>query len=112
MPDLRQVSPTEAATLVTEGALLLDVREIPEWQAGHAPGAVHMPMATVTERAAELPSQRVIVCVCRVGGRSAVVADALLQGGWDAVNLAGGMEAWAAAGLAVVDDTGGSGTVV
>jgi rhodanese-related sulfurtransferase len=40
------------------------------------------------------------------------VTDALNRSGWQAVNLTGGMEAWQAAGLAVVDDLGAAGSVV
>lgn len=97
--------------MIERGALLLDVREDHEWQAGHAPAALHMPMSTVATRTAELPEDRTILCVCHVGGRSAAVAAALVRAGWDAVNVAGGMEAWAAEGLQVVDLAGQPGTV-
>jgi rhodanese-related sulfurtransferase len=45
---------------------------------------------------------RLIVCVCHVGARSAAVAEALTNAGYNAANLAGGMDAWAAEGLPVV----------
>ena len=106
------VSAGEARRMAAAGALLLDVREDDEWAAGHAPEAVHVPMSRLAQRAGELPSGRTIVCVCHVGGRSAAVVSALVGGGWDAVNLDGGMEAWAAAGLPVVRDDGGPGAVV
>jgi rhodanese-related sulfurtransferase len=51
------------------------------------------------------------VTVCRSGGRSAAVTEALNAWGFDAVNLAGGLNAWDAAGLPVVTDAGDSGTV-
>ena len=101
----------QARTSVEQGAVLLDVREPFEWDAGHAPEAVHVPMSQLSERARELPTDRTIVCICHVGGRSAAVADALNRAGWDAVNVAGGMEAWAAAGLPVVDAAGAPGVV-
>jgi rhodanese-related sulfurtransferase len=107
-----EVSALDAVELIRENALLLDVREDHEWQVGHAPEATHVPMSQLNERAAELPTDRTIVCVCHVGGRSAVVTDALNRSGWQAVNLTGGMEAWQAAGLAVVDDLGAPGSVV
>jgi rhodanese-related sulfurtransferase len=106
------VSPGEAVELVRTGAVLLDVREDHEWVAGHSPDATHLPMSRIAERVAELPRDRTIVCVCHVGGRSAAVAAALSDAGWRALNLTGGMEAWAAAGLPVVDDAGKPGTVV
>jgi rhodanese-related sulfurtransferase len=100
-----------AADLVRGGALLLDVREDHEWAAGHAPGAVHLPMSRLAEGATGLPSDQKIVCVCHLGGRSAMVASALAGAGWETVNMAGGMEAWHAAGLPVVTDDGQPGTV-
>ena len=111
MAEIRHVLPDEARRMADEGALLLDVREIEEWVAGHAPDATHIPMSARSDRASEIPRDRVVVCVCRVGGRSAAVTDALAQAGWEAVNLAGGMEAWAAAGLPVLTDEGGPGHV-
>ena len=88
--------------MVGAGAVLLDVREDDEWAAGHAPQATHMAMSRLNAEYELLPTGRQIVCVCHVGARSAAVADALRRAGWDAVNLAGGMEAWEAAGLPVV----------
>ena len=78
------------------------MREPDEWQAEHAPGALLMPMGQVRQRQAELPHDRRIVVVCRSGGRSAAVTESLRAWGFDAVNLAGGMCAWAAAGLPTV----------
>jgi rhodanese-related sulfurtransferase len=108
----REVSATEGAELARNGAVLLDVREDHEWVAGHAPEAIHIAMSRISEQVAAIPTDKTIVCVCHMGGRSARVAWALKQGGWVALNLAGGMEAWAAAGLPVVDDHGTPGIVV
>ncbi|MGE5290744.1 MAG: rhodanese-like domain-containing protein [Micromonosporaceae bacterium] len=107
-----EVSAAEALELVRSEAILLDVREDHEWAAGHAPDATHMPMSRIAERAADLPADKTIVCVCHVGARSAMVAAALNRAGWNALNLAGGMEAWAAAGLPVVDADGRGGLVI
>ena len=97
------VSPTEAQQLVDAGALLLDVREDHEWQAGHAPQATHLPMSRIGAGVSALPSDRLIVCVCHVGARSAAVAEALTNAGFSAANLVGGMDAWAAQGFPVVN---------
>ena len=107
-----QVGARAAKALVDAGALLLDVREPEEWDAGHAPGASSVPMGQVREHAQELPHDRRIVVVCRSGGRSAAVTESLLGWGFDAVNLAGGMCAWALAGLPVVVDRLDAGLVV
>jgi rhodanese-related sulfurtransferase len=106
------VDPAEADRLVTAGALLLDVREDDEWTAGHALSAVHLPMGEVVDRIAEVPSDRIIVCMCRVGGRSGSVALHLAGIGYDVRNVAGGMQAWEAAGFPVVDGSGGPGRVI
>lgn len=111
MAEIPETDPLEAVDLVDAGAVLLDVREDEEWAAGHAPAAVHLPMSTISGRAAEIPNDRTIVCVCRSGARSAAVTDALVRGGWKAVNLAGGMQAWEAAGLPVVAPDGSPGAV-
>lgn len=98
---------------VGPGTVLLDVREDDEWVAGHAEGARHIPMGELPARFAEVtaladaaPAGEVVV-VCRSGGRSAQVVAWLLQNGVDAVNLAGGMGAWAADGRPMVSETGG-----
>lgn len=100
-------SPVPTCTIadVPEGAVLLDVRENDEWAAGHAPSAVHVPMGQVLQRLDELATafpDRPVRVVCRSGGRSARVTVALQQAGWDAVNVGGGMRAWAAAGRPMV----------
>ena len=100
--DAPQVGARAAKTMVDRGALLLDVRELDEWCTEHAPGAMLVPMGRVQARQDELPRERPIVVVCRSGGRSAAVTAALRRSGFDAVNLAGGMCVWAAAGLPVV----------
>ena len=82
--------------------LLIDVREPGEFAAVRAPDAVLMPTSTFTARAGELPSDRPLLVVCHVGGRSAAVTGFLLRAGrTDVANVAGGMEAWEQAGLPV-----------
>lgn len=106
------VTAEEAARRVDEGAMLLDVREPDEWQAGHAPDATHVPLAALAASVDQLEKDQPIVAVCRVGGRSERAAAVLRQRGYDAVNLAGGMQAWHAAGMPVVTDTGAPGSVI
>lgn len=105
--------PTVDATGVADDAYLLDVREPDEWAAGHPPGAHHVPMMQIPTRADEVPTNRDVVVVCRVGGRSAQVVAYLKQRGFDNVyNLDGGMFAWAAAGRPVVGEDGSAGHVI
>ncbi len=93
------------------GASLLDVREPDEFAAGHAPGAVSIPLGSLQARRTELPAEGVILCICRSGVRSATAADLLVAAGHDAVNVLGGTLAWSREGLALVASDGGSGTV-
>ncbi|MGH3872552.1 MAG: rhodanese-like domain-containing protein [Pseudonocardiaceae bacterium] len=100
--------PAVAVPNVPDTAALLDVREDDEWVAGHAPGAVHVPMGQVPQRLDELAgtlADRPVHVVCRSGGRSARVTTYLVQAGWDAVNVDGGMRAWAAAGRPMVAES-------
>jgi DMSO/TMAO reductase YedYZ molybdopterin-dependent catalytic subunit/rhodanese-related sulfurtransferase len=100
-----EVGARAAAALVDAGALLIDVREPDEWQAGHVAQAWLLPMGQVARHRDDLPQDRQIVVVCRSGGRSAAVAEALRTWGLDAVNLSGGMTAWGLAGLPVITPT-------
>ncbi|MDI3420994.1 rhodanese-like domain-containing protein [Streptomyces luteolus] len=108
--------PTVDVTELADGDFLLDVREDAEWQAGHAEGALHIPMSEFVARYGELtdaaPQDGRINVICRSGGRSAQVTMYLAQQGIDAVNVAGGMEAWAVSGRPVVDAEGQPGAVV
>ncbi|OHU89885.1 rhodanese-like domain-containing protein [Mycobacterium talmoniae] len=92
-------------------ATLLDVREHDEWQRGHAPDALHIPMGEVPSRLDELDRDGQLYVICHVGGRSQRVAQFLHANGYPAVNVSGGMLAWAAAGRPVITDDGRPGTV-
>ena len=94
-----------------EGLSVLDVREPVEWAYGHVAGSLHIPMAEIPTRLEEVPDGQVLV-VCKVGARSARVAGYLVQQGRDAVNLDGGLLEWAAAGRALVSETGQPAMVV
>ena len=104
-PTAVTASEAQSATLYGP-AVLLDVREPQEWQAGHAPQAEHIPLGQLESRLAELPRDRQIICVCRSGRRSALAAQQLVAHGYQAVNLTGGMTAWNGAGLPVATGKG------
>ena len=95
-----------------EHYVLLDVRNADEWEAGHAPGAKWVPLRELESARFSLPINRRIVCVCRSGSRSARAAAELIQMGFEAVNMAGGMRAWIAQGLPVVKDDGSPGEII
>lgn len=104
--------PTVPVSTAGDDALLLDVREDAEWVEGHAPDAVHVPMHEVPGRLAELPRDRPVDVVCHFGGRSAQVVAYLVQQGYDARNVDGGMDAWEKAGRPVVTGSGSPGRIV
>jgi len=86
--------------------VLLDVREQDEWDAGHAPGAQHIPMSELAGRLGELPEGKDLLVICRSGGRSARVTAHLNEIGWDARNVDGGMQSWQATGRDLISDQG------
>jgi len=101
MPGVPEIQPSAVPT----EAFVLDVREPSEWVAGHAEGAVHIPMNQVPAPLDELPDSEIVV-ICKSGGRSAQVTQFLLAQGRRAVNLAGGTKAWQAAGRPMASETG------
>ena len=109
---VEDVSAEDGHQMVEDGGFLLDVREADEWDAGHAPEAVWIPMGELQARVDELPRDRRIVAICRTGARSHAVAAALLGAGFDAVNLDGGMREWAAEDYDVVASDGLPGVVI
>lgn len=98
--------PAVAAAAVPDGGYLLDVRENDEWQAGHAPDAVHIPLSELNSRAREVPNDRDIYVICRSGARSAQAVEAFNNAGWTAANVDGGMHAWESAGRPMVSESG------
>ena len=99
--------PSINAADVPEGTYILDVREDEEWDAGHPPGAHHVPMMTIPGRLDDVPSDEQVVVLCRHGHRSAQVVGFLATRGRDnVVNLDGGIVEWVAAGRPIVTDDG------
>mgnify|MGYP000630287512 CR=1 FL=1 len=100
---IESVSPIEAAAMQNERhALIVDVRETDEWNAGHIAGAIHIPLSDVKNRVAELEQYKnsPVITQCRSGARSAKAAEVLKNAGFSAVyNLDGGINAWQKAAL-------------
>lgn len=97
-----EIQPDELRTRLSSGrgVFVLDVREPEEVAAWAFPGAHHVPLGELGDRTGELPLEGEIVVVCHAGVRSAVAAEALTRAGWPSTSLAGGIEAWQAAGAA------------
>jgi len=91
------VSGTEARKLISEGALLVDVRSPEEFQADHLPGARNIVHTEVSAHLSELPKDKPIVVYCRSGRRSALAAEELRTRGYQVWDL-GARSAWETSG--------------
>ena len=86
------VGTLEATRLMNQpGALVLDVREGAEFASGHLPRARHIPLGQLRARLAELPRDREIHVICRSGQRAYIATRMLLQNGFNAKTVSGGM---------------------
>jgi sulfur-carrier protein adenylyltransferase/sulfurtransferase len=100
-PGVRRLSATQLRELLaqpgTQPPLLIDVREVVEFSAGHLEGAVNIPLGELPQRLAEVASDPQPVFICRSGGRSLAACQMALRAQISApTNLEGGMLAWAA----------------
>jgi rhodanese-related sulfurtransferase len=102
MSDIMNVTVEELAG----GAVILDVREDYEWEAGHIDGALHIPLEQLPERLDSLDPDVDLNVICRTGGRSFRATNWLTQNGYTAFNVVGGMGAWFEAGKPMVSDNG------
>lgn len=102
--------PSVDLSSIPADAVLLDVREDYEWQAGHAEGALHVPMnelpARISYDPGPLTPDATIVVTCKMGGRAAQVTAWLNSNGFSATCLSGGMVAWADAGKPMLSADG------
>ena len=73
---------------------LIDVREVHEFQAGHAPGARNLPLSTLEQGYKELTSDQEYYIICQGGGRSASACQFLKAQGLAVTNVEGGMNQW------------------
>src|SRR3712207_7493539 len=93
-----EVDPSEVNAHLGNGVVLVDVRESEEWDAGHIPGARHVPRGCLESRIeGSVPdrSQRVIL-YCASGNRSALAAKTLVEDlGYESVeSMTGGITLW------------------
>lgn len=91
----KTIAPTDIEQ--TEHALLLDVRNRTEYNAGHIPGATQLSGGRALWRTEELPASGVILTYCQSGVRNSVVASALRRAGHDVIEIDGSYRAWLAA---------------
>ncbi len=88
------IGPAEASEKIAADAVLIDVRQDYEWEAGRIADAEHIPLERLPAASEEIDRDRPIVFVCRTGSRSALATQVFRASGYEAYNLAGGLEAW------------------
>ncbi len=99
---VKTASVTELQAALTRGERVLDVREKYEFDGGHVPSALHIPMSIVPLRVNDIKgtnSADPVRVICESGARSWQVADYLTRQGLSVINVDGGTSAWRANGL-------------
>lgn len=97
----REISVDEAFQKYEAGTFVLDVRTQEEWDEYHAPNTTLIPLDELPARLSELPKDQEIVVVCRSGNRSQQGRDILLQAGYNATSMTGGLKEWYARGYPI-----------
>ena len=97
----REVNVDEAYQMYQDGVFVLDVRTQEEWDEYHAPNTTLIPLDQLPARLSELPKDREILVVCRSGNRSQQGRDILLNVGFTATSMAGGLSEWYAKGYPI-----------
>jgi len=93
---------SEAYSMYQNGAFVLDVRTLEEWNEFHAPNTLLIPLDQLPSRLGEVPHDRQIVVVCRSGNRSQQGRDILLNAGFEQVtSMTGGLSEWRTAGYPI-----------
>ena len=100
---ITEIPVNELTALVENGSLVVDVREPDEYESGHIPGAVLVPLSTVLTNKSEFESDETVYVVCRSGGRSMQACEMLHDVGIsNVVNVAGGTMGWISLGNEIV----------
>ncbi|WJE15617.1 rhodanese-like domain-containing protein [Halobacillus sp. ACCC02827] len=91
---MKTMTAKEVEQQLSEALNIIDVREDEEVAEGKIPGAAHIPLGFIEERAVELDKDTPYIMVCRSGGRSGRASEILMSKGFDVTNMEGGMLAW------------------
>jgi rhodanese-related sulfurtransferase len=105
--NVREIPLQDADEAIRQADVLLDVREADEFAAGHLPGAVLVPRGLLEFKLSGTPAlsgrDMKVVLYCKTSGRAALAAQAMQSMGYlNVSSIAGGFDAWAAAGKAVI----------
>jgi rhodanese-related sulfurtransferase len=103
---ITEVAIDNAPAAVRAADVVIDVREADEYQTGHIPGAIHASRGMLEFRVSSTPAlsprDLKLVLYCKTSGRAALAAAALQDMGYlDVQSIAGGFDAWVAAGQPV-----------
>lgn len=93
-----EITVDDLAAALEDGAWVLDVREIEEFDAGHVPNALHIPLGTIPENTHLIVEHETLYVICKAGGRSMKAATYLEAEGYTVVSVAGGTDGWVASG--------------
>ena len=96
-PAVPEVDVDYLQKMLAEGATVLDVREPDEVDEVRVPDGLRIPLQSLPERFDEIPLSGTLYVICAVGARSQAAVEFLRDNGIDAVNVAGGTNAWVAA---------------
>lgn len=102
-PPLPSLNPQELSEKLKDGKrpFVIDVRQPEEYRNGHIVGAKLIPLGELKVRMQELSKDKEIICVCASGSRSSSATKMLIDAGFTAINMNGGMFNWQRAGLPV-----------
>lgn len=92
-----RIAPEELANRLQEGKapVMIDVREVDEFAAGHIPGAINMPLSNFMNLYQQIPQEEEVALICRSANRSGRAQEFLIHQGWRNLrNMTGGMLAW------------------
>lgn len=101
MSEVPEIDLDEFEGRLSEGCVVVDVRESDEFEEVRVAGVLHIPLGTVPDRLDEIPTDRTVHVLCARGGRSAQAVAFLRENGVDAVNVAGGTLGWVESGRPV-----------
>jgi rhodanese-related sulfurtransferase len=105
--DEAELTPARVKELLDAGEVqLVDVRETYEHEAGRISGARHIELERLASEADSIDRELPVVFHCRLGSRSAMATQAFRTSGWEAFNMAGGIQAWADDGLPLEPEDG------
>ena len=99
--DVPEIDIDEFARRRDTGVAVIDVREPDEYANGHVPGATLIPLRTVPDRLADVPTGGDVLVICQSGSRSRRAAEFLMAKGISATNVAGGTKAWMESGRGI-----------